>query len=275
MIKKTIDKIVKKFAQWGKIRVLPVLILLFFFLGLGLLSSISMRVAFYIAIYWVCSGITSRSKWLLERFTLANIEISSTVLAIFFTGWIFLIQVSIFPDNVNLKFDRMFTTRHSFPGSNASELSDATINYIRNNLENLPKDYRENPLEEEIFLGDSTVSSTLNVVGNIAYVQVTAIPKPKRVFILSHPYNTQFWYVQTPLTFVDTDKNDYWEGYIYFGPLNGDCNLKFDLILLGSKDWLWLDVFRGRGLRAGMELDYLPVLNQSETITVQKMCGEK
>lgn len=275
MIKKITDDVLRKFTQWGKIRVLPILILLFFLLGWGFLWSLGMRIALYISIYWVCSEIMSRSKWLLERVNLKSVEIASAILALFFTGWIILIQVSIFPDSVNIKFDGIFTTRHSFSGSDVSEISDSTINYIQDSVDSLPEGYKEDSLDEGFRLGDSIVLSTPDIVGNIAYVQVTAVPKPKRVFVLIHPHSTQSWYVQTPLIFVTVNNTDFWEGYIYFGPPNGDCNLKFDLILLASKDWLWLDVFRGRGLRAGKELDYLPVLNQSDTITVQKMCGEQ
>ena len=41
---------------------------------------------------------------------------------------------------------------------------------------------------------------------------------------------------------------------------------------LASKDWIVLDLFRGRTLREGQKLDYLPVLNQSEVVVVEKVC---
>ena len=273
MNKRIVSNIAGFFSKRWEIWVSFVLIILFIFLGVKFIYPLFLRIALFIVVYWGCFKILSWSKWLLEKISPRGFKTLSLGLAFLFTGWIILIQVSILPDNINIKFQRIFTTTYSFSGSYSSELSDATINFIQEYKDVHLTDRQEDTDDSIIYLGDSVPPKPLdiNIVGNIALVQVTAVPNPSRVFILIHPHNTEFWYVQTPLTYVDP----YWEGYVYFGAMDCDCKIKFDLIVLGSKDWYVLDIFRGRGLRAGMKLDYLPILNQSEVIVVQKYYEEK
>lgn len=269
MHKKTISNVIPKTGSWESVFVFLVLISLFFYIGWVYLWSVSLRIALFITIYLISSVILIRWKWLLEKISRRGIAFMSVILALLFTGWTILIMVSIYPDNVNIKFNSLYTTTQSFSDLNESERSQATIDYIRENAESLPVNSEQDTLKGSVS-DNLVVSLPPNTVGNIALVHVTAVPKPERVYVLVHPHNTQYWYVQTPLTYVETTENKYWEGYVYFGTMDCDCKLKFDLIVLGSKDWYLLDVFRDRGLRAGMKLDYLPTLNQSEVIVVQK-----
>ncbi len=270
MRKKMINNVIPKTGSWESVIVFFVLISLFFYLGWVYLWSISLRIALFIAIYLILSVILIRWKWLLEKITRRGTVIMSAILALLFTGWTILIMVSIYPDNVNIKFNSLYTTTQSFSDLNEFERSQAAIDYIRKNAEIIPANIEQDTLKRGRISDNLIVSLPSNTVGTIALVRITAVPEPERMYVLVHPHNTQFWYVQTPLTYIETEDRNYWEGYIYFGTMDCDCNIKFDLVVLGSKDRYLLDVFRGRVLREGMKLDYLPTLNQSEIIVVQK-----
>jgi hypothetical protein len=269
------SKIGDKSGLWKRIWVSLPPILAFLFLAYILLSPLALRFALLLLIFWACSEALHVSKWLVERVNKRFIALIAMLIALIATSWIVLIQISILPENVNIRFESLYTTTDSFSGENEEEQRENTINFIRESVNLLRSEVQTDNLEDGAILGDSQVSFPMDTVGNIALVQITAIPKPKRVVIMIHPHNTQFWYVQPSLIYKIEGSHEYWEGYIYFGSIGGDCNLKFDLIVLASKEWLLLDVFRGRGIREGMKLDYLPVLNQSETIVVRKSCQQR
>jgi hypothetical protein len=142
-------------------------------------------------------------------------------------------------------------------------------------------------------------------------IYVTAMPDPERVYLLIHPHSTQFWYVQGTPTLkttqlAGTETNQiYWKFDVQFGTDDQtDCEQKFDIIALASRDIFWLDLFRGRVLEEGEMVDMLqgrtveivgsdnrsnqqqilkpeyrivgsiPVLNSSNQVVVTKICKE-
>lgn len=257
---------------WGQRNILLILSSALLVLAMIFLSPLALRIALFLLILWICYIALHKFERFVNKVNKRLVAIIGVLFALLLTSWIVLIQVSILPENVNIRFENLYTTTDAFSGENEEEQRENSVNFIEENVNLLRSENQTDNLEDGAILGDSQVSFPMDTVGNVALVQITAVPKPKRVIIMIHPYNTQFWYVQPSLIHKIEGSNEYWEGYIYFGSVGGDCNLKFDLIVLASKDWLLLDVFRGRGIREGMKLDYLPVLNQSETIVVRKSC---
>jgi len=114
--------------------------------------------------------------------------------------------------------------------------------------------------------------------GNVEYEQnvtVIVFPNAENVYFLIHPHSTELWYVQSEPTSVKRGAQEYWTAKILFGDSPPkDCGKKFDVVVLASRDDERYDIFRGRILQPGDQIDYLPVLNQSEIITVTKQCEE-
>lgn len=147
---------------------------------------------------------------------------TSPFLAIIFTYWIFLWQISILPKDVTLQID----------------LPDGR-----------------------------------NEVRDLEDVQVTFSPYAERAYILIHPHPTQNWYIFKPIP----DKNKKLKFYkLQFGTIEiQDCNEKFDIIALASRDSELIDEFRGRIINidtADMLNSNIPPLNRSVIITVTKIC---
>ena len=227
----------------------------------------------FVLLFLIFIWVQSKSRLIKEKLKSTGIILASLLLALILTGWIVLFEISILPSHVNIKFSKIYTTTYSFPGE--VNRQDKILSFIHENVEDYPQSQPTPTVGETVISKDLRISQLTDVVGNMAVIQVQAVPKPGRVYILIHPHNTQFWYVQAPLKHrsAANDPNGYWEGVIYFGHLDDDCGMKYDLIALGTKDPLLLDIFRGRGLTEGKALDYLPVLNQSDIILVRKECN--
>lgn len=200
--------------------------------------------------------------WLTKRIGDNWARVLGILLGIVLTGWFVLFQTSILPLNVSIKFHQIYTR-------NASPDTQDLIEKIR---EDVSDAYLV--LGQFLMGGSSTgkviTSQPQDSVGDAAIIQLEAVPNPKRVYILIHPHNTQYWYVQSPVSF--NEDSGYWEGAVYFGRLNGDCGLKFDLIAMASRNSWLEDVFRGRLMKENDQSSYLPMLNRSDVFVVTKEC---
>jgi hypothetical protein len=121
-------------------------------------------------------------------------------------------------------------------------------------------------------------------VGFQERIRVSSSPSAKRVYLLIHPHSTQLWFLQNtlPLEIVDRDNNleiddAVWVFQAQFGTTeDSDCNEKYDILALASRDEEWIYFFRGRLLTEGAKINLiqmnLPPLNSSDQVVVTKIC---
>jgi hypothetical protein len=124
-------------------------------------------------------------------------------------------------------------------------------------------------------------------VGFQERIRVSSSPSAKRIYLLIHPHSTQLWFLQNtlPVETADRDNNPetddaVWVFQAQFGATeDSDCNEKYDILALASRDEDWIDFFRGRLLTEGAKIDLiqgnLPSINSSDQIVVTKICPQK
>lgn len=105
-------------------------------------------------------------------------------------------------------------------------------------------------------------------------VQGDVEPQWARVYVLVHPSSTDQWWVQDLLQFrriESDDKSAVWSTTAYLGTEELGTTDSFDIIALASADLLVRDILTGRYLQPGETLKVLPLLNQSNLVTVRRI----
>ena len=105
-------------------------------------------------------------------------------------------------------------------------------------------------------------------------VQGDVLPQWARVYVLVHPSTTDQWWVQDLPQFrriESEDKPAIWSTTAYLGTEELGATDYYDIIALASSDPVICDILTGRYLRPSETVRVLPLLNQSNPITVKRI----
>ncbi len=123
------------------------------------------------------------------------------------------------------------------------------------------------PSKLDIIITEPTPKEEFNTHQIIVRGRVSVFPV--RIYVLIHPASEQFsWWIQDSISIDESTLE--WEAYCYIGEREAGEHMAFDIVAVGSKNNIVLDVLAGRILYPNQTIKTLPLLNKSNVITVRR-----